>query len=484
MTISLKLCWQDDVSVSETEGTAVISGPQSRLTLPRVSPAVLTALHRLKPPGETHQQLEAAVLANGNMESLARWFYHLGQFQQRGLIRRALHSEAGHFATLSTVSSSTRSSNHRSKASRSTDGNSHEPSNALYQLSRFAYLRRDGQQMLLESPLSHSRLVLHDPRAAMVIAALSTGCTLQELAGRIISIPADNIAALVLLLEEAGMLEVSHPADQSKGSAEFDSWEFHDLLFHSRSRRGRSNAPFGATYRLVDQPLPPALRPSDGEGWIDLSRPDLDRLEREDPPFAYVQNHRRSIRQYAAEPIKVEQLGEILYRVGRVTETRKSKASGPTTTFDFAGRPYPSGGALYELEFYPVIGVCQGLERGMYAYDPLQHRLRLIAGDNSDVKSLVDDAAMSAGIEPATVQVLLVLASQFRRIAWKYESIAYALTLKHVGVVYQTLYLAATAMGLAPCALGCGDSDLFARAAGTQYHVESSVGEFLLGSRT
>jgi len=39
----------------------------------------------------------------------------------------------------------------------------------------------------------------------------------------------------------------------------------------------------------------------------------------------------------------------------------------------------------------------------------------------------------------------------------------------------------ATAMNLAPCALGCGDSDLFARAAETDYLVESSVGEFLLG---
>jgi hypothetical protein len=45
------------------------------------------------------------------------------------------------------------------------------------------------------------------------------------------------------------------------------------------------------------------------------------------------------------------------------------------------------------------------------------------------------------------------------------------------------MYLAATAMGLAPCALGAGDSDLFARATGIDYYAETSVGEFLLGSR-
>jgi hypothetical protein len=44
------------------------------------------------------------------------------------------------------------------------------------------------------------------------------------------------------------------------------------------------------------------------------------------------------------------------------------------------------------------------------------------------------------------------------------------------------MYLTATAMGLAPCAIGGGDADLFARAAGTDYCAESSVGEFLLGT--
>ena len=99
------------------------------------------------------------------------------------------------------------------------------------------------------------------------------------------------------------------------------------------------------------------------------------------------------------------------------------------------------------------------------------------------VKGLLRDAAESTAIPEDTLQVLLILAARIPRLAWKYESIAYALTLKHVGVVYQTMYLAATAMGLAPCAVGGGDADLFARAVGTDYCAETSVGEFLLGSQ-
>jgi SagB-type dehydrogenase family enzyme len=78
---------------------------------------------------------------------------------------------------------------------------------------------------------------------------------------------------------------------------------------------------------------------------------------------------------------------------------------------------------------------------------------------------------------------LIILTARFQRLMWKYQSLAYALILKHVGVLYQTMYLVATAMGLAPCAVGGGNSDLFAQATGLDYYTETSVGEFLLGSR-
>jgi hypothetical protein len=57
------------------------------------------------------------------------------------------------------------------------------------------------------------------------------------------------------------------------------------------------------------------------------------------------------------------------------------------------------------------------------------------------------------------------------------------LILKHVGVLYQTMYCVATAMNLAPCALGGGDSLAFTEATGRDPLEEPCVGEFLLGSR-
>ena len=60
---------------------------------------------------------------------------------------------------------------------------------------------------------------------------------------------------------------------------------------------------------------------------------------------------------------------------------------------------------------------------------------------------------------------------------------AYALIMKNVGSIYQQMYLVATALHLAPCALGGGNADHFAAAAGLDYYTEGSVGEFVLSSR-
>ena len=61
---------------------------------------------------------------------------------------------------------------------------------------------------------------------------------------------------------------------------------------------------------------------------------------------------------------------------------------------------------------------------------------------------------------------------------------AYATILKDTGVLMQTMYLVAEAMGLAACAVGGGHSDIFARTAGTNYYEETTVGEFILGRRS
>ena len=60
--------------------------------------------------------------------------------------------------------------------------------------------------------------------------------------------------------------------------------------------------------------------------------------------------------------------------------------------------------------------------------------------------------------------------------------LSYALILKDVGSIYQQLYLVATALGLAPCGLSFGSSELFEQVSGLSGCLECSVGEFMIGN--
>ena len=83
----------------------------------------------------------------------------------------------------------------------------------------------------------------------------------------------------------------------------------------------------------------------------------------------------------------------------------------------------------------------------------------------------------------APPQVLLVITARAQRVLWKYEGMGYELALKNSGVLTGLMYLVATAMGLAPCALGSGDSAAFALLSGIDPLVEPYIADFALGSK-
>ena len=137
-------------------------------------------------------------------------------------------------------------------------------------------------------------------------------------------------------------------------------------------------------------------------------------------------------------------------------------------------RPAPSGGGLAALELYPMVHRCAGLEPGLYHYEADTHRLRRLAEVLDELAGALADAA-----DPPQVTLLVFL--RHARIAWKYERIAYQLALIDLGVLYQTLWLAATAMGLGGYPLGSVDADRFADAVGLDPLEETGLGAFLLG---
>jgi SagB-type dehydrogenase family enzyme len=411
------------------------------------------------------EALAAGPVAEGVLASLAGGhaallFYHLESAADLGLLCWTVVHEGGWLVSASPVSA------HFVRLSNKV------ADDALYQLSRFAYLRTVGEGMVLECPLSHVAITVHDRRIAALLFELARPLSPRAAAERVEGLDSQATLAVFQLLAAAGVLSpVTAPAGEpSPRDIALAQWEFHDLLFHARSRGERHGQEHGGTYRFTDQLPPlPAIKSPMSQAPLALFRPELEALRREEVPFSEVLERRRSLRSRGAGPLTVGQLGEFLFRSARVQQVL------PTPRGELSERPYPGAGARYELEIYPVVNVCEGLPAGLYHYSPLEHQLEPLCGATDEVRALLASAQM-----PQPPDVLFVIAARFQRISWKYESIAYSLILKDVGALMQTMYLVATAMSLSPCAVGSGDPDLFCRASGTDYYAESSVGEFTL----
>jgi len=107
-------------------------------------------------------------------------------------------------------------------------------------LSRFAYMRRRGNEMILESPRAGALFKICNPKIAAVLAMLSTPQHIKQLR-RQDDFP--GLELLALLLDCQILFKVDAAGGSGLRPAEGDHnlvlWDFHDLLFHTRSTEGR-----------------------------------------------------------------------------------------------------------------------------------------------------------------------------------------------------------------------------------------------------
>lgn len=116
--------------------------------------------------------------------------------------------------------------------------------------------------------------------------------------------------------------------------------------------------------------------------------------------------------------------------------------------FDVLKKHSPSGGALHPTEAYLVVQRVDGLAPGLYHYHATAHALEPLPGP--------DDIGAFARLAVAgqhwfsAAPVLVVMAPRFARNAWKYRNHAksYRTVILDIGHLSQTLYLAATDLGL------------------------------------
>lgn len=351
-------------------------------------------------------------------------------------------------------------------------------------LSRFAYLRRRADKMVLESPRAGALFQICDPKVATALALMSAPQQIKKLR-RHDGFP--GVELLGLLVDCQIMFKIDPARDRGLRTDEGDDalilWDFHDLLFHARSTEGRHANPLGGRYPFagVISPLP-AIRPRWPGKRIDLRKvaaADSEAIS----PAAKLLRERHSARSFDDQhPINLAELSRFLDGAARVQSKWRGRpdlgGGGPMVAY--AARPYPSAGASYELELYLAVNNCEGLARGFYHYDAGGHALAPIGVRPQELEALLAGAVLATGA-PAPPQILIMIAARFGRVTWKYSSLAYALILKNVGVMIQTLYLMATDIGLGGCAIGSANIDLFAKMTGIEFHVEGPVAQFAFG---
>ena len=348
-------------------------------------------------------------------------------------------------------------------------------------LSRFAYLRRRAENVVLESPRARALFRICDPAiaAASVAFAVPRQIKQHRRAGGLMPIE------LLALLLDCGIVFRTRAGEGGLRTAEGDEhlglWDFHDLLFHARSTEGRHANPLGGTYLYAETTDPlPAVRPNWPGAKIDLSKIPSPPTEATQP-LAQLLRERHSTRDFdAGQPITLGELAHFLDSTARVQSIFTAPADTDEPALSFAPRPYPSGGGSYELELYLAVGACEGLAGGLYHYDARDHALVAIDARPQDVAMILRQAqyAMDAAALP---QIVITITARFGRVMWKYSSLAYSLILKDVGVLMQTLYLMAADMGLGGCAIGSTNIDLFEKVTGIAFHIEGPVGVFALG---
>ena len=151
---------------------------------------------------------------------------------------------------------------------------------------------------------------------------------------------------------------------------------------------------------------------------------------------------RRSVREYAAAALTIEQLSQLLWSAQGITERSDGLRSAP------------SAGALYPLEVYVAAEQVDGLAIGVYRYVPRQHGLQVVV-DRSVRGQLSRDAFSQSAV--ADAPATLAFAAVFSRTTQKYGERGRRYVYMEVGHAAENVYLQATALGLGTVAIGAFD---------------------------
>ncbi len=152
---------------------------------------------------------------------------------------------------------------------------------------------------------------------------------------------------------------------------------------------------------------------------------------------------RQSRRKYINNPLTLEELSFLLYSTQGIKKY----------TAKYSFRTVPSGGARHSFETYLYIDKVKEINKGLYRYLPLEHRLYQIKA-SQDMYSVLNEALQGQYWNAA---VVFIWATIPYRTEWRYSIVAHKIIAIDAGHVCENLYLAGESIGCSVCAIGAYD---------------------------
>ena len=214
-------------------------------------------------------------------------------------------------------------------------------------------------------------------------------------------------------------------------------WE----LFHENSKNGRFST--SATDHGVRDHIAQLHESLPYEGYLMVELPRS--LEPLRLSLDRAITTRISVRDLTACPLTLRQVTTLLHCAYGASRDRKDVA------FPRSLRVVPSGGALYPLEIFFHTAHVEGLNAGLYHYNPAKHHLRLLC--EGDRTQAISQAMIQSEIALGAALVIFITAV-FERSVFKYGDRGYRFVLLEAGHVAQNINLVANALGLGAVNLG------------------------------
>jgi len=158
---------------------------------------------------------------------------------------------------------------------------------------------------------------------------------------------------------------------------------------------------------------------------------------------------RRTVRRFAARPLDLPQVSQLLWGADGTSDPRGLRTS-------------PSAGATYPLDLYLVVGErgVMNLPTGVYRYLVAEHALTPLAP--GDVRAPVARASLHQ-TWMAEAPVMVVITGEYRRCMARYGQRGIRYTHMEAGNVSQNLFLTAEALGLGAGIVGAFDDKALAQ---------------------